>query len=385
MPFGFAAPIFFTVGKLYNQKMERVNADTVPQPADHLAPRRPSLTERTLPLRYPLFILGIVAVVTLGQVIEDALDTPSLEMLTPAISIPRWTLVLLTLYMLVMLRVIPRTASRCLREIRPTVNADEPTFSSLRARMTRLPLRLDLLLAVVSLLFVILLFPVLNSPLPITRNPLTNERTFLPGSLWNAAPVVVAYALVGWAALSLVVTTLRLGKALGELTQLPLRLDVFDNGNVLPLGRLALVQSLAPAGVVLLLLMGLGTPDRPLAWFAFLLVSLASVLALILPLRGVHRQMDAAKKDALAGVNHELSEIHRETLNANAPDATRTAFLSNRINTLVNLRKMIQEGPTWPFQSTVAVSRALLVASAPLIYAVLNELIRIFFIDPLAR
>lgn len=385
MPIGFALPIFLNGGKLYNQIMERVNADTLPQPADHAQPRRPTLAERTLPLRYPLFILGIVVVVTLGQVIEDALDTPSLEMLTPAISIPRWTLVLLTLYMLVMLRVIHRTANRSLRDIRPTVSADEQTFQSLCARMARLPLRLDLLLAGVSLLFVVVLFPVLNSPLPITRNPLTNERTFLPGSLWNAALVIVAYALVGWAALSMVVTTVRSGKALGELTHLPLKLDVFDTGNVLPLGRLALVLSLAPAGVVLLLLMGLGTPDRPLAWFAFLLVSLASVLALILPLRGVHRQMDRVKRDALTDVSHELSEIHHETLSTNPPDATRAAFLSNRINTLVNLRKVIQEGPTWPFQSTVAVSRALLVASAPLIYAVLNELIRIFFIDPLAR
>jgi hypothetical protein len=104
-----------------------------------------------------------------------------------------------------------------------------------------------------------------------------------------------------------------------------------------------------------------------------------------LPLRGVHGQMDGAKKGALAELNHELSAIHQEMASADPPDPARTGHLSNRTNTLVNLRKVIQEGTTWPFQNTVAVSRALLIASAPLIYTVLNELIRIFFIAPLTR
>lgn len=379
------APIFFNGFKLYNQRMERVDSDTLQSPARNAGPRRQTLAERTLPLRYPLFVLVIVVAVALGQVVEDALDTVTLEMFSAPISIPRWTLVLLTLYMLVMLRVIQRTARNSLNDIRTTVTVDEQTFQSVCARMTRIPLRWDLLLVFVSFVLVVLLFPVLNSPLPITRNPATNARTFLPENWLNAAMVVVAYTLVGWAALSLIVTTIRSGMALGELTRLPLKLNVFETENVLPLGRMALVQSLAPAGVVLLLLMGLGTPDRPLAWFAFLLASFASVLALFLPLRGVHHQMCAAKKGALTLVNAEMSEIHRETMTAAPPDATRTGYLANRLNTLIGLRKVIQEGPTWPFQSTVAVSRALLVASAPLVYAVLNELIRIFFIDPLAR
>ncbi|MEJ7749350.1 MAG: hypothetical protein WKF56_08595 [Candidatus Limnocylindrales bacterium] len=40
---------------------------------------------------------------------------------------------------------------------------------------------------------------------------------------------------------------------------------------------------------------------------------------------------------------------------------------------------------TWPFADTVAFGRAVLIASAPLIYTVLSELIKAFWIEPLSR
>ena len=40
---------------------------------------------------------------------------------------------------------------------------------------------------------------------------------------------------------------------------------------------------------------------------------------------------------------------------------------------------------TWPFRDTLAFGRAVLIALAPLIYTVFNELIRIFIIGPLNR
>ena len=52
--------------------------------------------------------------------------------------------------------------------------------------------------------------------------------------------------------------------------------------------------------------------------------------------------------------------------------------------TLVPLRKTVGEMTTWPFADTVAFGRAVLIASAPLIYTVLNELIKKFWIEPLS-
>jgi hypothetical protein len=38
---------------------------------------------------------------------------------------------------------------------------------------------------------------------------------------------------------------------------------------------------------------------------------------------------------------------------------------------------------TWPFRDTLALARALLIASAPLIYTIGSELIKAFLIKPL--
>lgn len=48
-------------------------------------------------------------------------------------------------------------------------------------------------------------------------------------------------------------------------------------------------------------------------------------------------------------------------------------------------RPRVQEMTTWPFADTVAFGRAVLIASAPLIYTVLSELIKAFWIEPLSR
>lgn len=306
-------------------------------------------------------------------------------MLTPTLSISRWTVVLLTLYMLVVLRLIQRTATRTIREVRSAVICDDSTFDEPAQRMKRVHWRTDIGLGLLAAAIVVILFPLLHSPLPVVRNPQTHDLTFLPQDPVNAVLVMLAYTLVGWSALRLIVNTVRLGFVLGELTQKPLAINVYDPTAVLPLGRLALALSLAPAGIVLLLLVGLGSPTGPVSWLAFLLASLASVLALVLPLRGVHRQMLHEKLEVLGRLNHELSEIHGEIMGAELQDVTRASLLSNRTNILVNLRKIVQEGPTWPFRNTIAVSRALLVASAPLIYAALNELIRVFLISPLTK
>lgn len=347
--------------------------------------RRQRFSALTLPIRYPLLVFACVALVMAGQWVEDALDTANLEMLIPASSIARWTVVILTFYMVVVLRLIQRTAAHTTYEVRSTVVCSDSVFDALARRMKRVHWRTDLGLAVLTTVVVVILFPILQSPLPVVRNPQTNALNYLPTDSFNAALVMAAYIVVGWSALRLTVNTVRLGKALGELTQQPLKINVFDPTNVLPLGRLALALSLAPAGIVLILLVGLGSPTGLISWSLFLLASLASVLALVLPLRGVHRQMLHEKQAALARLNHDLSGIHTEIMGSDPRDAARDAVLSTRTNTLVSFRKIVLEGPTWPFQNTLAVSRAVLVAGAPLIYTALNELIRIFVIAPLTK
>jgi hypothetical protein len=183
---------------------------------------------------------------------------------------------------------------------------------------------------------------------------------------------------------SLVYMTARLGRSLGELTREPLEIDVFDTTNLLPFGNIALAGALAPAGIIVILLLGLGQPSTWLSWSILFLAAVASILALLLPLRGIHGQMSDAKEAALANLNARIGHVYEEVRRAPLEGAA-IPGINERTNTLIPLRKTVHEMTTWPFADTVAFGRAVLIASSPLIYTVLSELIRVFWIVPLSQ
>ena len=86
----------------------------------------------------------------------------------------------------------------------------------------------------------------------------------------------------------------------------------------------------------------------------------------------------------LRDIDRRLTHVYTEVTDTTLGTA-RMAKLNEAVNTLVPLRKAVAELTTWPFRDTVAFGRAVLIASAPLVYAVLNELIRVFWIAPLSR
>jgi hypothetical protein len=94
--------------------------------------------------------------------------------------------------------------------------------------------------------------------------------------------------------------------------------------------------------------------------------------------------MSEAKEAALAQLNARIARVYEDV--SRGPIGTaEPAGTGERAATLIALRKTVGEMTTWPFADTVAFGRAVLIASAPLIYTVLSELIRIFWIEPLSR
>jgi hypothetical protein len=94
--------------------------------------------------------------------------------------------------------------------------------------------------------------------------------------------------------------------------------------------------------------------------------------------------MSDAKEAVLANLNARIANVYHE-VNHKGDDSVNIAALNARTNTLVPLRKTVHEMTTWPFADTVSFGRAVLIASAPLIYTILSELIKVFWINPLSR
>jgi hypothetical protein len=326
----------------------------------------------------------LVLLVAAGQLVEDLTDSPPLQMLPPDVATPRWALIAATAYMLVVIRLIDRPVQRSLGLVQHVVRIDPSDFRAYWSRMTTADHRVELLLFGISAAIVITLYPIVGRPLPTMVDPVTGGAVPLPAGPIEATVVVVAYTLLGWAGLRLIYRITRVARALGQLSRQPLVIDVYDVSDLLPFGRIALMLSLAPVGLMILLLVGLGSPQGPIAWLVLSLATGASILALVLPLRGIHRQMQAAKLSVTIELNRELRGAHRDLTNASPLTNDETALIANRTAALVNLRKVVGEMPTWPFQDTVAFGRAVLIASAPVIYAVINGLIDELYVQRIA-
>jgi hypothetical protein len=88
--------------------------------------------------------------------------------------------------------------------------------------------------------------------------------------------------------------------------------------------------------------------------------------------------MYTAKDAALSTVNARISDLYDEVSRTSAIEPEHATRLNQAIGALIPLRRTVHEMTTWPFRDTVALARAVLIASAPLIYTTLSELIKIF-------
>jgi hypothetical protein len=343
---------------------------------------RLGLDRLRFPTEYPVILA--FAIVVAGQVAEDFSDSGPIQMFSPEASSPRWTWIAVVLYELLIIRLVDRTVRRSLPSFERVLRLEPGAFRAYVHRLRPPDPTTSLVILAASALIVTVLFAGLSLELPLINDPVTARPIFLPQDPLAALVILAGYSVAGWAGLSLIYLTISLGRALGQLCREPIEVDVFDTTNLLPFGNIALASALAPVGIIGILLVGLGPPNNPLSWSVLVIAACASIVALLYPLRGIHGQMSDAKEAVLANLNARIASVYDE-VNRGVEEPAKIAALNARTNTLVPLRKTVAEMTTWPFADTVAFGRAVLIASAPLIYTILNELIKVFWIEPLSN
>lgn len=366
---------------------ERVNSGvSLPMESTSAPPSRPAplsadnirrwspwtklLVER-IPLPYSVIVFLVVLIVAAEQAFEFVMDVRTIQTATPNMAKIATYLVLpvLTLYILVMLRTLKSSTVRALAELRSSVRVTDEEYDSHVCGMVNTSPRVELGLLVISVVGVYLLYGFLNNPLSVTNT--------VRASQFGAAVILVLapYVIFGWAFLAFVVSALQLGRALGKLAYRPLMVNIYDVGNLLPFGHIALIYSLAVAGGILILLFGLGQPTQPSSWAVIIMLSVASLVALVIPLRGVNQQMREARHIELERIHAQLRSIHNTILQRMDLEPEVLARISSRTSTLVDLRKVVLETPTWPYRDTLMIVRAVAVGIAPLLYFVLTQII----------
>jgi hypothetical protein len=179
---------------------------------------------------------------------------------------------------------------------------------------------------------------------------------------------------------SLVYTAVMHSIGLGRLANRPLIVNVYNPENLLPFGYHALLHSVALAGVIFIPSLLLGRPGSPASLMLISVNTIGSLMALILPLIGVYRQIRAAKIQTLANLSAQLTQLQDSLLGRPRTPSESMADLSARATALVTLRKTIHESPNWPFRGTTGVVRAMVAATSPLIYFVLIEIVRAYIV-----
>lgn len=328
-----------------------------------------------LPLPFNLTVLLLTLLMIGEQLLEISILYPSITNVELSELGFRLTLPSLTVYILLSMRVLKRRAVDALVKLRPSVQIGDKDYEEHVHRMIRPSRRVEALTLIISILIVVGLFMLLGMPVP-TLGP-------LPSSPPVAVFILVAYVLFGWLGLLFVYTGIKHGLGLGELARQPLTVNIFDPDNLLPFGNLSFIHSLSLVGLVLILIILMGRPTTLTSLVPLGLATTASVLALIVPIWGVHRQIDYARERAHVCICDELNEIHTTLYAVKGTTQEDIGVLSDRTSTLVNLRKMIQEAPNWPFRDTTAIARAITAAMSPLIYFILIETLRIYIIPML--
>jgi hypothetical protein len=323
-----------------------------------------------LPLPYWLVVLLLGASAAGEQVLEMSLVDPTfaraLSLIGTGLVFPA-----LVIYILTHLHILRKASIEALTDLRPSVQVSDNVYEALARRLVRGNPRVETALLGGALGVVLLFFLGLQSDL-------LSYDGGLPASPWAAAFIILNYTLLGWLILRVVYIAIRQALALHALARQPLEVNVFDPANLLPFGRLSLIQSLPVVALILIPLVLIGPPTQ--AGYMVILLSVVSVLSLFVPLWGVHRQIDNAKEQVLENIYRRLLIIQRDLLGMEDLDPQTIDNMSDRTAMLVKLRELIQQSPDWPFKDSASVMRAIVAVSSPLVYFILNALIGAYVI-----
>jgi hypothetical protein len=324
-----------------------------------------------IPIPYPL-LMALVGVMAAAEQMLEYSVAVQMGALMPNPLGQATVFVTLFVYILVVLRMLKRAALGALMELRTSVFISDEAYDRHAHQMVSARWGIEVALLVSSIVIVALLFGVAGSDLMILGGG-------FPASLPLKAFMAFTYVFLGWLLLSLIYATIRQARALGALARCPLEVNVYHPANLFPFGRLSVWHGVAIVGLVMIPLLILGMPSR--AGFLVIGFSVIGLAAVFIPLWGVHDQISHAKAKALNTMSQQLLEVQTQWLDALNHNADESKRLSDRINMLLTLRKVIDDSPSWPFRSEAALVRAVIAAASPLVYFVLNQLLLRFVLS----
>lgn len=316
------------------------------------------------------WIIGIVTLLGVASLAFDVTLHFAVQGTWPAAQMAFGLLgIVAAVYILLALRLIRQRSQRALVQLRRSVMIDDATYEGFARRLLVADARVETGLLLLALLLVVVFLVLPPDQLPELASYGTLGRV-------GSVVITVFYTILFWLLLSLVYLGIRCSRALSQLARQPLTVNVFDPEPLLPFGRLSLTLSLTFVGMFLIPLIIMGPPTRQGGGWFVIGLSVVCLLALFVPVWGVHRQIVDAREAVLNRVCGDLMQVQQSLLGAASQETEQLQALSKRTEVLLSFRKHILSAPSWPFRDIGTILRAILVATSPLIYFLLNQLMQ---------
>lgn len=160
---------------------------------------------------------------------------------------------------------------------------------------------------------------------------------------------------------------------LAQLSSQPLDINLFDARAVYPFGDLSFAYAAVISVRMVLQLLLIGEVQGGGMLAVFSLASVASFLALILPIWSVHVQMLQAKIKLLHRLDAELHQLTRPIFADLNPNPTRNVKLAEyaaQVQAIGSMRDRIATRWTWPVPDSVTAVQAIAISGAPTLLTV---------------
>ena len=191
---------------------------------------------------------------------------------------------------------------------------------------------------------------------PVPQNP-WNPSTWSPEVAWHRILSPATLLLAGWLGYAIVNVSVRMSRIARKLS----RIDLLDLSPLTPFTQLGLTNALLLFG--LLSIWSLVMLETGFGQMMFVIGGIGlfvAVVALLSPVRGVHKRICQAKEQELGWVNGQISKQRSSFQN---PGTDRQ---SGKMADLVAYRSLVENVPEWPFTSSTY-TRLVLYALLPVL------------------
>jgi len=232
-----------------------------------------------------------------------------------------------------------RLGERAIQAFRPLLSLEENAFNQLVSEMNK-PNRLrEWVAALIGAVF----WLVLSQPWSWV-----DQWKDTYGIVTN----VIMFGLLGW----LIYSSITGSQSLTRLSSQPLKLDIFDTGQLIPIARSSLGVSLAFIGGISISLI-FQTQKNLREWNTitiYAVLVLATVLIFFLSMWSVHSAMAGAKRRELALVRKNLVDASCELKERAAQGRLQgIKGLSSTIAAWIIYERRVKEAPEWPFNAGI--------------------------------